>query len=163
MVCDICSNVLLWNPNETNKQNQIVVCKICDVKVHQNCYGVEECKEYWVCDYCETGLGVDSRKCELCPSKDGAFKPGTKPSTWVHVICALYHPKSEIIDDQTMQPIDISGISKFFYQQNCYFCDGDHISRIGACVKCYHKRCRNYMHATCAQFCETLFEGICKG
>lgn len=42
--------------------------------------------------------------CELCPSKDGAFKR-TDSSGWAHVVCALYIPEVRFGNVATMEPI----------------------------------------------------------
>lgn len=47
------------------------------------------------------------KRCELCPSKDGALKR-TDNLGWAHVVCALYIPEVRFGNVSTMEPIILS-------------------------------------------------------
>lgn len=61
------------------------------------------------------------------------------------MVCSLYHPKTIIMDSDTMEPIDITKIPAKDFAVKCSMC-----SFKGACVKCL-MNCKNYFHITCAQ------------
>lgn len=153
MVCDICKNVKLWEADETGDDNLILTCQKCNVKVHQLCYGVIEDVDDWLCDFCQSSEDGLQRVCELCPEATGALKRVANKKTWVHVICALFHPKCVIINKDTMGPIDISGVTQHFYRQKCNVCVEDVLEGrfTGASMKCATKWCKRYVHVTCAQ------------
>lgn len=44
------------------------------------------------------------KRCELCPSRDGALKR-TDQAGWAHVVCALYIPEVRFGNVTTMEPI----------------------------------------------------------
>lgn len=165
MVCDICRNVKLWEPNETGTDNLVVTCMKCDVKVHQLCYGVSEYTDEWLCDFCESSVDSLQKVCVLCPEATGALKRVANKETWVHVICGLVYSKCEIINGDTMGPIDISGITKHFYRQKCNTCveDGLEGRYTGAVVKCVTNCCKRYVHVTCALKSKALFEKVVNG
>jgi len=64
----------------------IVFCGLCNVPVHQSCYGIEQLPdEDWICYNClifglKRGLMIS---CVLCPKKGGAMKPTN--------ICTMNH------------------------------------------------------------------------
>ena len=56
----------------------IVFCGLCNLPVHQSCYGIEQLpEEDWICYNCMTfgfkrGILIS---CAMCPKKGGAMKP----------------------------------------------------------------------------------------
>ena len=88
-VCDICGD------GESTGENRIIFCDMCDVSVHQHCYGVENVPHGdYFCRAClhfkktqpetygndQSQNAVQKRaptlppiKCELCPKKHGAY------------------------------------------------------------------------------------------
>ena len=110
LLCTICGQ------GHSEEPNQIVFCEMCDLAVHQKCYGIEKIPEgEWLCWPCKeyklSGAprkprwaggdftAIDKIKCLCCPVKRGAFKRetrsagqnGGKPGAWVHVVCAVWN------------------------------------------------------------------------
>ena len=70
--CAICNN------GDYEDEDLIVFCDVCNIPVHQKCYGIDELPDKgWVCNNCklfEMQRGV-MVKCILCPKRGGAMKP----------------------------------------------------------------------------------------
>ena len=122
LLCSVCGQA------HSEEPNQILFCDMCDLAVHQRCYGISKIPEgEWLCWPCREheqeclrkGMpktqirkprwqggdftAVDATKCALCPVKRGAFKK-SKDGEWCHVVCAVWN-KIPIEDEDTIDSI----------------------------------------------------------
>lgn len=143
---------------DTGKEsNQLIVCSLCKVAVHQKCYGVQEdVDESWLCAWCkQMSDSSDSVKpCVLCPKQGGALKPIHKTNEndgaleFAHLFCCHWMPEVYIEDLKKMEPImNVGGIKETRRKLVCNVCK----VKCGACVRCSHGTCRTSFHPLCAR------------
>lgn len=148
--CAVCDDV-----GDIDKDNKLVTCAGCDVRVHQLCYGIyEEDIPGFVCSPC--GKEVNERACVLCPVRMGAFKP-TLDGKFVHVVCALTLRCCSFVDSNIMEPVKVTMINQ---NKSCVVCELFSVdsAKMGVKTKCGAKSCDVYLHATCAKQLSLLSE-----
>ncbi|KAJ1355629.1 hypothetical protein KIN20_013113 [Parelaphostrongylus tenuis] len=140
-VCCVCGD------GDVNNVNQIIYCDMCNIAVHQDCYGVPYIPEgQWLCRRCKFSPSAQVECC-LCPNTSGAFKQ-TSDGRWAHVICAIWLNEVHFGNLVFLEPIE--GVDASLERRcklKCLVCR----KKMGACLQCSTRCCLKAFHVTCAQ------------
>ncbi|KIY62090.1 hypothetical protein CYLTODRAFT_427174 [Cylindrobasidium torrendii FP15055 ss-10] len=138
--CAICTE------SEVENANAIIFCDGCNLVVHQACYGVPYIPEgQWLCRKCVLSPNQPVN-CILCPNEGGAYKQTTH-GEWVHLVCAMWTPGVEIMNEKVQEPIDVSRLDPARERLVCIVCN----IHYGYPAQCLHKVCEKPYHVTCAR------------
>jgi hypothetical protein len=165
LLCSVCGQ------GHSEEPNQIVFCEMCDLAVHQKCYGISKIPEgEWLCwpckEYEEECLkqgkpksairkprylgsdytALDKTKCVCCPVKRGAFKK-TVDGDWAHIACAMWN-RIKISDLDVVNSIgSVKDAILGSQQLTCSLCN----EKGGAIIKCNYGHCQTFFHPLCAR------------
>ena len=164
--CHVCGDS---DSRRWSRDDKIVSCHGCDVKVHLSCYGLQTPPSdgTWLCQGCEDGVAPgDAKKgdvgtCALCPQPGGALAVLDPPSKWdvawetpgthAHVSCASCLPEVFVWKDLVGRElkgalVDMSFVKASRINLTCTLCGLE-----GACTQCAMKKCFHSFHPLCAR------------
>ncbi|AFN83803.1 PHD zinc finger-containing putative transcriptional regulator [Encephalitozoon romaleae SJ-2008] len=132
--CDICTKYTSEN------DKALVVCQGCEICVHENCYGIQDLSDFWLCRRCI--YREDSKECSFCISTNGVFKQ-TSDNKWGHVLCVMFNRSLSFGHPLSKEPIDVGSYTK---ESGCLFCDEVR----GTVICCSYFACSKKYHVPCA-------------
>jgi NuA3 HAT complex component NTO1 len=131
--CDVCTDATC------DDENLLVACQGCGLVVHEDCYGVRNYGEFWLCRECT--CSGERAVCCFCGTGDGALKQ-TADLQWGHVLCALFNKSLFFANPVSREPIDVDGELS---AERCIYCH----ERTGATIGCAYFMCRERYHVAC--------------
>jgi hypothetical protein len=145
--CAVCGDLI------SEPDNAIVFCDGCDLKVHQNCYGITTVPEgQWKCDTCVFGLPTKLVPCALCGACGGALKATDRgigppvPTEWAHVVCTIWVPEVRFADPTKMDLVTgVTDIPLTRWNLRCRVCK----QKCGTPIQCNEPSCTHGYHVTC--------------
>uniref|UniRef100_A0A1I7YJB6 PHD-type domain-containing protein n=1 Tax=Steinernema glaseri TaxID=37863 RepID=A0A1I7YJB6_9BILA len=143
---DQTSGCCICRKGEADQSNQILFCDMCNIAVHQDCYGVPYIPEgQWFCRRCQISPSV-AVNCVACFQSTGALKR-TTCGRWAHVVCTIWVDELHFGNTAFMEPIENVDLAlKRRRKLRCIVCK----KRGGACIQCSKKKCSFAFHVTCA-------------
>ncbi|KAK2703004.1 hypothetical protein QYM36_018406 [Artemia franciscana] len=131
-------------------ESPLVRCMVCNLTVHNQCYGVSPGVSTWKCDRCTRG--DISLTCCMCPVRGGPLKRVKNSGSWIHLVCAVALPNVHFRAPAVRESIEIDRSCKGGLNASCIFCkDAGAINRQG-CIQCTLPRCKEMFHVTCGYF-----------
>ena len=149
IVCNVCQE------GEEFLGDEIVLCEICAVAVHQSCYGSELIREgipksEWVCMRCsyarENKILPETINCRFCPEVRGVLKQINNNYEWAHVACVNWIPEIWFKKEREREDVDMRHYYKWREVYCCHLCG----RKKGAIIMCDFIRCQEKFHISCA-------------
>ncbi|TKR87480.1 hypothetical protein L596_011871 [Steinernema carpocapsae] len=143
---DQSSACCICREGEADQSNQILFCDMCNIAVHQDCYGVPYVPEgQWFCRRCQISPSI-AVPCAACFQSTGALKR-TTCGRWAHVVCTIWVSEMHFGNTAFMEPIENVDVAlKRRRKLRCVVCK----RKGGACLQCSKKQCSFAFHVTCA-------------
>ena len=108
--CDVCLK------KDSEDDNLILICDLCDAGVHQKCYGNELGKHLpegnWYCSRCkfliDNQLEYRAVRCIFCPELKGIIKQiNGSELLWGHISCVLNIPQVFYLDGEDRETVSL--------------------------------------------------------
>ncbi len=127
--------------------NRLLKCSLCNVAVHEHCYGVGGgvSELGWKCSPCSEGVNADEIACMLCGNEGGGFKRVVRGGKgWIHILCAIWTPDIYFLDPMGVDGICLDAVDPDRYKLRCCLC-----GKRGMCMQCHGARCLVAYHPWC--------------